>query len=38
MHWSEESADALAELKTVWLNQGWDLYWEQREVLPLAAA
>jgi len=38
MHWSEESADALAALKTLWLNQGWDLYWERREVLGLAAA
>jgi hypothetical protein len=38
MHWSEESADALAALKTLWLNQGWDQYWEGREVLRLAAA
>jgi Uncharacterised protein family (UPF0236) len=38
MHWSEESADALAALKTLWLNHGWDLYWERREVLRLAAA
>jgi hypothetical protein len=38
MHWSEETADALAALKTLWLNQGWDLYWERREVLRLAAA
>jgi len=38
MHWSEESADALAALKTLWLNQGWDRYWEQGEVLGLVAA
>lgn len=38
MHWSEASADALAALKTLWLNQGWDHYWERREVLGLAAA
>jgi hypothetical protein len=38
MHWNEESADALAALKTLWLNQGWDQYWEGREVLRLATA
>ena len=37
MHWSEETADALAALKTLVLNNGWDLYWQDRKVLPLAA-
>ncbi len=37
MHWSLETSDALAALKTLLLNQGWDLYWTQREVLPLVA-
>lgn len=35
MHWSLETSDALAALKTLMLNQGWDLYWTQRKVLPL---
>ena len=37
MHWSLETSDALAALKTLMLNQGWDLYWTQREVLPLVS-
>jgi hypothetical protein len=37
MHWSEEMADSMAALKTLWLNHGWDLYWGRREVLRLAA-
>jgi hypothetical protein len=37
MHWSLETADSLAALKTLWLNQGWDRYWARREVLRLAA-
>jgi uncharacterized protein UPF0236 len=37
MHWSLETADSLAALKTLWLNQGWDRYWARRQVLPLAA-
>ena len=36
MHWSEATADALAALKTLTLNQAWDLYWQKRQVLPLA--
>ena len=36
MHWSEEIADALAAMKTVMLNQAWDLYWQDNEGLPLA--
>ena len=36
MHWSAATADALAALKTLTLNQAWDLYWQKRQVLPLA--
>jgi hypothetical protein len=38
MHWSEATADALAALKTVVLNQSWDLYWKKHQILPLATA
>ncbi len=36
MHWSVETADGLAALKTLLLNKGWDLYWQKHKVLPLA--
>ena len=36
MHWSEQTSDALAALRTLMLNGGWDLYWQRRQVLPLA--
>jgi len=35
MHWSEDTSDGLAALKTLMPDGGWDLYWT--EVLPLAA-
>ncbi len=38
MQWSEQTSDALAALRTLMLNGGWDGYWQQREVLPLMAA
>ncbi len=38
MHWSLETSDALAALRTVLLKGGWDRYWPQRQVLPLLAA
>jgi hypothetical protein len=38
MHWSWETADGLAALKTLVLNDGWDSYWQKRKVLPLAVA
>ncbi len=38
MHWSLETSEALATLKTLQLNQGWNLYWQNRQVLPLAVA
>jgi hypothetical protein len=37
MHWSLETADSLAALKTLYVNQGWDLYWGRRQMLSLAA-
>ena len=37
MHWSEETSDGLAALKTLMLNGGWDRYWTDEEVLSLAA-
>jgi len=37
MHWSLTTSDALAALKTLMLNDGWELYWQQRQVLPLVA-
>jgi hypothetical protein len=36
MHWSEKTSDALAALRTLMLNDGWDLYWQKHQVLPLA--
>ncbi|WP_299411975.1 hypothetical protein, partial [Acaryochloris sp. IP29b_bin.148] len=36
MHWSEATADALAAMKTIMLNQAWDLYWVDQQILPLA--
>ena len=36
MHWSNQTSDALAALQTLLLNDGWDLYWQKRQVLPLA--
>jgi hypothetical protein len=37
MHWSLQTSDALAALRTLMLNGGWDRYWQHREVLPLLA-
>ncbi len=37
MHWSLATSDALAALRTLMLNGGWDRYWRHREVLPLVA-
>ena len=37
MHWSLETSDALAALKTLMLNSGWELYSQHRQVSPLAA-
>ena len=38
MQWSEATSDALAALRTLLLNGGWDRYWQQREVLPLVVS
>jgi hypothetical protein len=37
MQWSLETSDALAALRTLMLNGGWERYWQEREVLPLLA-
>ncbi len=37
MQWSQTTSDALASLRTLFLNQGWDRYWEHGQVLPVAA-
>jgi len=37
-HWSQETSDALAALRTLLLNGGWARYWQQRQVLPLLAS
>ncbi len=37
-HWSQETSDALAALRTLLLNGGWDRYWQHRQVLPLLAS
>jgi hypothetical protein len=36
MHWREATSGALAALRTLMLNGGWDLYWQKHQVLPLA--
>ncbi len=37
MQWSEATSDALAALRTLMLNGGWEQYWQNHEVLPLLA-
>jgi hypothetical protein len=37
MQWSLPTSDALAALRTLSLNAGWDRYWELGQVLPFAA-
>jgi len=38
MQWSQETSNALAALRTLMLNTGWERYWQQRQVLPLVAS
>jgi len=38
MHWSLQTSEALATLRTLMLNGGWESYWRERKVLPLVAA
>jgi hypothetical protein len=37
MQWSLSTSDALASMRTLYLNQGWDRYWEHGQVLSLVA-
>jgi hypothetical protein len=37
VQWRLETSDALAALRTLLLNGGWERYWQQRQVLPLVA-
>jgi hypothetical protein len=37
MPWSAATSEGLVALRTLILNQGWDLYWQKGQVLPLAA-
>jgi len=38
MQWGEQTSDALAALRTLQLNAGWDPYWQERRLLRLAVA
>ena len=38
MQWGAQTSDALAALRTLQLNEGWDAYWQERRLLHLAAA
>ena len=38
MQWRAATSAAVAGLRTLMLNGGWDRYWQNREVLPLLAA
>ncbi len=38
MPWSEATSDGLTALRAILLNGGWDRYWVEGEVLPLAEA
>ena len=38
LQWSEETSLALAALRTLMLNGGWEHYWQQRQILPLVAS
>jgi len=37
MQWNLQTSDALAALRTLMLNGGWERYWQQRQVLPFVA-
>ncbi len=34
----EQTSDALAALRTLQLNAGWDPYWQERRLLRMAVA
>jgi len=38
MQWSVETSDALAALRTLLLNDGWEGYWQEHQPLYLEAA
>ncbi len=38
MQWGAETSDALAAVRTLLLNGGWDAYWQERCFLPFLAA
>jgi len=38
LQWSQETSLALAALRTLMLNGGWEHYWQQRQILPLVAS
>lgn len=38
MQWSAQTSDALAALRTLYLNEGWDAYWTERRLIHLSAA
>jgi hypothetical protein len=37
MQWSLATSDALAALRTLMLNGGWERYWQRRQILSLVA-
>jgi hypothetical protein len=38
MQWSVQTSDALAALCTLLLNEGWEAYWQEGRLVPLAVA
>jgi hypothetical protein len=38
IHWGPQTCEALAALRTLHLNNGWDKYWFKREALPPVVA
>jgi hypothetical protein len=38
MRWAAKTSGALAALRTLQLNDGWDAYWQDRRLIPLTAA
>jgi len=38
VQWGARTSDALAALRTLLLNEGWDTYWHDRHLIHLTAA
>ncbi len=38
MQWGEQTSDTLAAPRTLALNEGWEEYWQQRQLIDLHAA